>query len=212
MTPMLRRLTVLLLLSAAGCNLGSTEGMATVPPPVTPDPTVVTQMAAEPTPARFDVDPNDLAAAQVSPAASGDTTDEPTDTVAAGEFRLRVSGDTRLTFDSAGTPARATFVDQGETAFLRFRLGADANSLFAQEIDIALPSAIAPGVYLLQGNLGLGALTGDDAGGVPMQGQVTVEAVTAESISGTFEFTAETGGSQPTVVSGRFNQIPRVTE
>lgn len=214
MTAFLRRISLLLLLAASGCNLGSTEGTTTQPPPVTPDPAVVTEMAAEPTPASFDVDPTDLAAqATAADITTAETTGEPMGTVPAGEFRLTISGDPPLTFDSAGTSASAAFVDQGETAVLRFSLGADGSSLFAQEIDIMVPVDIAPGEFLLQGNFGLGALTGDnDDSGVPMQGRVIIEEVVDDSISGTFEFTATTGGDEPTVVSGSFNQIPKVTE
>ena len=219
MTAISRLVPLLLLLAASGCNLGSTEGTATQPSAVTPDAVVSTEMAAEPTPADFAVDPTDMAAAQESVTESADeltaaeTSAEPMGTVPAGEFRLTMSGDMELTFDSAGTTASAALVDQGETALLRFRLGSDGSSLFAQEIGIMVPADIAPGEFLLRGNFGLGALTGDnDDSGVPMEGRVTIEAVTADSISGTFELTATTGGTQPTVVAGTFNQIPRVTE
>ena len=213
MAAILRRVSLLLLLAASGCNLGSTADSATQPAAVTPDDATGTEIAAEPTPADFAVDPTDMAAAQENAATTAETTGEPMGTVPVGEFRLTISGDTAFTFDSAGTTASAAIVDQGETALLRFRLGADGSSLFAQEIGIMVPADIQPGEFLLRGNFGLGALTGDDDdSGVPMEGRVTIDAVTADSISGTFEFTATTGGTQPTVVAGTFNQIPRVTE
>ncbi len=215
MTAILGRVSLFVLLVASGCTLGSTANTATQPAAVAPDAAVSTQIAAEPTPSGFDVDPTDMAAAQESADAvtTSETTGEPMGTVPAGEFRLTIDGDTQFTFDSAGTTASAAVVDQGETALLRFRLGADGSSLFAQEIGIVVPADIAPGEFLLRGNFGLGALTGeDDDSSIPMEGRVTIETVTANSISGTFEFTATTGGTQPTVVAGTFNQIPRVTE
>ena len=219
MSARLRRLLLFVLLAASGCNLGSTEGTVTHPPPVTPDAAVGTELAAEPTPASFDVDATEMAVPQLTATTGSDgltadeTTGEPLGTVAAGENRLTIRGETEFTFDSAGTGASAAFVDQGETALLRFSLGSDASSLFAQEIGIMIPADIEAGEYLLQGNFGLGALTGDEGdSGLPMQGRVTIGEVTASSISGAFEFTADTGGPQPTAVTGIFKQIPKVTE
>lgn len=217
MTAILRRILALLLLAASGCSLGSTEGTSTLPSAVTPDATVATQIAAEPTAASFDIDPTSVAAARESPTESpgnpttAETTGEPMGTVAAGEFRLTVTGDAQFTFDSAGTPASATLIERGETAILRFSLGTDPSGVFAQEMEIAVPADITPGEYVLQGNFSLGALAGDNSD-VPMEGRVMIDEVTGDSISGTFEFTAATGGTQPTVISGTFNQIPRVTE
>lgn len=213
MTAALRVVLLLVAVTASACNLANTADLPTQPPAVTPDTAVSTQIAAEPTSADFAVEPTTVSDATPEFETIIRRDSASTDEVAPGHFRLTVSGDVDVVFDSEGSGSSAALVDQGAAALLRFQLGADASSLFAQEIGIMVPADLQPGEFLLRGSFGLDALTGDeDDSDVPMAGRVTIDDVSATSISGSFEFTATTGGASPTVVTATFNQIPRITE
>jgi hypothetical protein len=214
MTAALRVMLLLVVLAISACNLANTADLPTQSPAVTPDTAVSTQIAVEPTVSDFDVEVTETSLDATSESDfTGQSENLMSEDVTPGHFRLTVSGDVDVVFESEGTGSSAALVDQGTVALLRFRLGENASSLFAQEIGIMVPADIEPGEFLLRGSFGLDALTGDeDDSDVPMEGRVTIEDVSPSSISGSFEFTATTGGASPTVVTATFNQIPRVTE
>jgi hypothetical protein len=217
--------SLLMLILIAACSPAASTPEATIMPTLVTTPG---NMEDEPTPLAFDVSETaDVTATQEataeSTASSTAESNAPisleTDSINPGEFRVQITGGPNAVFESSHAMANVQQLRGDNGWEMVFYLGEDNSTDPAQQVTLSLPSNVTAGTYEIgglfaaavgQGQLGVssddrGSLdTGDPDVTAVVEGMITITEVDADSISGSFEFTAD----GTITARGVFNQIP----